>query len=74
MNYGTDSTIVGYLKNSSGKAIKSKVVKITINGQTWSKTTDSNGKISLKIPILDPIFTLLNLVLQVIIVILLLVI
>ena len=54
MNYGTDSTIVGYLKNSSGKAIKSKVVKITINGQTWSKTTDSNGKISLKIPILDP--------------------
>ncbi|MCQ2964433.1 MAG: hypothetical protein MJ203_02580 [archaeon] len=54
INYGADGYVVGYLKTSSGKAIKSKVVKITLNSQTWSKTTDSNGKISLKIPLLNP--------------------
>lgn len=54
MDYGADGYVVGYLKTSSGKAIKSKVVKITLNSQTWSKTTDSNGKISLKIPLLNP--------------------
>lgn len=38
-----------YLKDSSNKAIKNQKVVITFNGVKYSKTTDSNGRVSLKI-------------------------
>ena len=40
---------VAYLKDSSNKAIASQKVVITFNGVKYSRTTDSNGKVSLKI-------------------------
>ena len=49
MYYGASSSVVGYLKTSSGKVISGKLVKIIINGKTYYKTTDSKGKVSLKI-------------------------
>lgn len=38
-----------YLKDSSNKAIANQKVVITFNGDKYSKTTDSNGRVSLKI-------------------------
>ena len=38
-----------YLKDSSNKAIGNQKVVITFNGTKYSKTTDSNGRVSLKI-------------------------
>ena len=54
IDYGANGYVVGYLKTSSGKSIKSKKVKMTLNSQNWSKITDSNGKFSFKIPLLNP--------------------
>ncbi|MCQ2738163.1 MAG: Ig-like domain-containing protein, partial [archaeon] len=57
MYYGASSSVVGYLKTSSGKAISGKLVKITINGKTYNKTTDSNGKVSLKISLKPNVYS-----------------
>ncbi|MCQ2976875.1 MAG: hypothetical protein MJ232_02565 [archaeon] len=47
--YGDSKTLVAYLKDTNNKAIASKTVSITINGKTYKKTTDKNGKVSLSI-------------------------
>ncbi|MCQ2977534.1 MAG: Ig-like domain-containing protein [archaeon] len=47
--YGDSKNIVVYLKDSNNVAISSKTVSIKINGKTYKKTTDKNGKVSLSI-------------------------
>ncbi|MDO5849689.1 MAG: NosD domain-containing protein [Methanobacteriaceae archaeon] len=54
MYYGSGKYVVAYLKTSSGKAISGQSVKITIDGRSWTKTTDSNGKVTLQIVTLTP--------------------
>lgn len=43
------SYLVVYLKTKDGKALSKKKVYIKINGKTYTKTTNSNGKVSLLI-------------------------
>ena len=38
-----------YLRNSTNKTISGELIKITFRGTTYNKTTDDNGKVSLKI-------------------------
>ncbi len=38
-----------YLRNSSGKVIANQTITITLNGKKYTKTTNSKGKISLKL-------------------------
>ena len=40
---------IAYLKDKNNNPLKSKSVKIKINDKTYSKKTDKNGKVSLKI-------------------------
>ena len=54
MYYDTGKYVVAYLKTSSGKAISGASVKISIDGRSWTKTTDSNGRVTLKIVTLTP--------------------
>ena len=54
MYYGSGKSVVAYLKTSSGKAISGQSVKISIDGRSWTKTTDPNGKVSLPILTLTP--------------------
>ena len=42
--------LYAYLKDSSGKAISGQTVKINFNGKTFTKVTNANGRVSLKIP------------------------
>ena len=49
MYYNNNSQLVVSLTDKNGKAIANKKVSITINGKTYTKTTDSKGKVSLKI-------------------------
>ena len=49
MVYLDGTKLVAKLKDSSGKAISKKVVSITINGKTYSKTTNSTGQVALGI-------------------------
>ena len=41
--------LYAYLRNSSNKTISGELIKITFRGTTYNKTTDSNGRVSLKI-------------------------
>ena len=41
--------LYAYLKDSSGKAISGQTVKIKFRGKTYTKVTNSNGRVSLKI-------------------------
>lgn len=41
--------ITAYLKNAFGKAYKNQTISFIINGKTYNKTTDSDGKVTLKI-------------------------
>ena len=41
--------ITVYLKNAFGKAFKNQTISFIINGKTYNRTTDSEGKASLKI-------------------------
>ena len=54
MYYDTGKYVVAYLKTSGGKAISGQSVKISIDGRSWTKTTDSNGKVTLQIVTLTP--------------------
>lgn len=49
MHYKDGSKFTITLKDSSKKAIKNTKVKMTIDGKTYTKTTDSKGKASLSI-------------------------
>lgn len=41
--------LYAYLKDSSGKAISGQTIKIRFNGETYTRVTDSNGRVYLKI-------------------------
>lgn len=45
--YKDKNTLVGYLKDTNGSAIKNKQLDIFLNGNHYIKTTDNSGKISL---------------------------
>lgn len=47
------NSITVYLKNALGKAFKNQTISFILNGKTYNRTTDSEGKASLKIK-LDP--------------------
>ena len=49
MKYKDGSVYKVTAKDKSGKVLKNKVVKFTINGKTYTKKTDSNGVAQLKI-------------------------
>ena len=49
MFYKDGSGVVAYLKDSRGIGIVGKTVSIKLNGKTYKKTTDKNGKVSLSI-------------------------
>jgi hypothetical protein len=38
-------------KEKDGKSIKNEKVKLTFNGKTYTKTTDSNGQVKIKITV-----------------------
>ena len=42
--------LYAYLKDSSNKGISGQTVKINFNGKTFTKVTNANGRVSLKIP------------------------
>ena len=42
--------LYAYLKDSSGNALAGQTVKIRFNGKTFTKVTNSKGRVSLKIP------------------------
>lgn len=48
--YGTSKNLVVTLKDANGKVLKNKKVTVKLNGKTYSKSTDSNGKVSIAIP------------------------
>ena len=45
-NTTNDYTVT--LKTSAGKAISKQTLKITVNGQTYTKTTDGNGQVTIQ--------------------------
>lgn len=47
---GEGKNIKVTLKSSLGSALKNKIVKIKINGKTYSKKTGSKGQVNLKLP------------------------
>ena len=47
--YKEKSNLIVYLRDSNNKAIKNKSVRIVLNGKSYSKITDSLGKISLNL-------------------------
>ena len=47
--YNEKNEFVSYLKDMNGNPIKNKPVTISLNGKSYNKTTDSNGKVSLDI-------------------------
>ena len=49
MYYKDGSKFTVTLKNQQNQAMKNSKIKITINGKTYSKTTDSKGKASLNL-------------------------
>lgn len=49
MHYNDGSKFTVTLKDSSKKVLKKVKVKITLNGKTYSKTTDSKGKASVNL-------------------------
>jgi len=52
-NTAKDYTVT--LKTSTGKALAKQTLKIAVNGNTYSKTTDSNGKVTIQ-----PVFNIEN--------------
>ena len=46
-NVSNDYTVT--LKTSAGKALAKQSLKITLNGQTYTKTTDANGKVTIQV-------------------------
>lgn len=47
--YKENTDLVGYLKDTNGTPIINKQLKVFLNGKIYNKTTDNNGKITLKI-------------------------
>lgn len=47
--YKEKSQLVGYLKDQNGTPIENKTLSVLLNGKTYNKTTDANGKITLNI-------------------------
>ena len=52
--YNKNKNFVATLKDANGKAISSVKVTIKLNGNTYTKTTNSKGQVSLAIPNLVP--------------------
>ena len=52
MFYQNGSSIVAYLYDNQGKAVPNKLLSIAINGKTYKKTTNSQGKVSLTISLI----------------------
>ena len=48
--YNTDKNFIATLKDSNGKSISNSKIKIVLNGVSYTKTTNSKGQITLKIP------------------------
>jgi hypothetical protein len=48
--YGTSKNIVATLKDANGNVISGKKVTVTLNGKTYTKTTDSKGQIKVATP------------------------
>ena len=46
-----------YLKTTAGKAIANQTIKITINGKTYTKITNKNGLVKLKISLKSNIYS-----------------
>lgn len=49
MNYYDGSKMIAYIKTSSNKPIKGLKVTFKVNGKTYNRTSDSNGKVVLGI-------------------------
>ena len=49
MYYKENGQLIGYLKDNDNKPIKNKNLTISLNGKTYSKTTDKVGKIVLNL-------------------------
>lgn len=47
--YKENHQLVSYLKDSNGTPIENKTLSVHLNGKTYNKTTDSNGKVTLNI-------------------------
>lgn len=47
--YKEKNQLVSYLKDSNGTPIENRTLSIHLNGKTYNKTTDSNGKVTLNI-------------------------
>ena len=50
--YSESGTLYAYLKNSKGKALSGKTLVFTVNGVSYNKKTDSNGRAGLPINLL----------------------
>ncbi|MDO5850347.1 MAG: right-handed parallel beta-helix repeat-containing protein, partial [Methanobacteriaceae archaeon] len=57
MFYKDGSGVVAYLKDNTGKGISGKTVSIVLNGKTYKKTTDSNGKVSLAVSLVPKTYS-----------------
>ncbi|WP_219317687.1 right-handed parallel beta-helix repeat-containing protein [Methanobrevibacter gottschalkii] len=57
MFYNDNSGIVAYLKDNECKGIGGKTVSIEINGKIYKKTTDKNGKFTLKVSLVPKIYS-----------------
>lgn len=47
--YKEKNQLVGYFKDQNGTPIENKTLNIFLNGKTYNKTTDSNGKVTLPV-------------------------
>jgi hypothetical protein len=50
-NIKRNSYLTVQFKEKDGKSIKNEKVKLTFNGKTYTKTTDSNGQVKIKITV-----------------------
>ena len=46
---GDTVNVTGTLKDEGGKALAGEPVEVKVNGKTYTKTTKSNGKVSIKV-------------------------
>ena len=52
--YNVAKSLVLQLNDANGNSLANKTVTVTINGKTYTKTTDANGKVSLALTNLAP--------------------